>query len=259
MSQPSLASRAWPGACLLSLTLIAWQATGEPAGAIAYGGWTGGVSLDTYYNDSRSGTLMPMAALPATSEDVGLNAGLNLGQVFVLTPEIDTWVIASVHGRAGALLPAASALWGSLYANTIWHLDAQRETYVLLGSTQFFSTGSYQAFEGGYVQSCWPGARARLQVGAGQFVSLASPSNGFTMPSLGGGIDQSLGPSTVLSARYAYQSLLYAQRVEPRQQGYVMLSHRLESGWEAHLQLMRSWLPDTGSEGYLATGLGYDF
>lgn len=252
------------GRCLAGVLAVAgvMAAFASPALAIAYGGWTAGASLDTYYNDNLTrGLVVPSTALPYGNQDLGLNLGLSIGNVFVLTPEIDTWVIASAHGRAGVLYPSLSGAWGSLYSNTIWHLEGGRETYVLFGTTRFLSSGWYHALEGGFVQPLWAGASGRVQVGGGSYLADVVDAS-FTMPSIGVGFDQAWVTGTQVGVRYAYQSLFYSSRTDPRHQIYLLASQKLGGNWEAHAQYLRTInvSADAGyAEGYFGAGIGYEF
>jgi hypothetical protein len=233
-----------------------------PASAIAYGGWTAGASVDTYYDDNLTrGLVVPSTALPYGNQDLGLNLGLSVGNVFLLTPEVDTWLIASVHGRAGVLYPSLSGAWGSLYSNTVWHLDAGREIYALLGSTGFWSAGWYHAAEAGFVQPLWGGASARVQLGGGTYL-VDTADAGFTMPSVGVGFDQAWLTGTQVGLRYAYQTLFYVSRTDPRHQLYALASQRLGGGFEVHAQYLRTLnVSDTAgyTESYVGAGMGYEF
>ncbi|MEB3223412.1 MAG: hypothetical protein VKS61_15160 [Candidatus Sericytochromatia bacterium] len=240
---------------LCALAAWAWPL---PAHALAYGGWTAGASLDTYHSDvTTRGLTIGTTALPSTSQDLGLNLGLTFGNVFVLTPDVDTWVLASAQGRAGAWAQPSTTAWGSLYSNTVWRLDGGREAYALLGTTRFWDVGWYQAAEGGLIQPLWDGARGRLQLGAGRHATDAG-SGDFWMPSAGLGLDLTWPSGTGLGLRWAYQHLVYATGAEPRQQAYAIASQRLGEGWEAHLQVLRSF-GDARADGYVGTGLGYEF
>jgi hypothetical protein len=237
------------------LAVLGWAG---PAEAIAYGGWTAGASLDTYYSDVLTrGLTIGTTALPTASQDVGLNMGLTLGNVFVLTPDVDTWVLASAQGRVGAWVTPATTAWGSLYSNTVWRLDGGREAYALLGATRFWDVGWYQALEGGLVQPLWEGARGRLQLGGGRYATDGG-SGDFWMPSAGVGLDQTWASGTTVGVRWAYQALTFATGTEPRQQAYAIASQRLGEGWEAHVQALRTFSA-ASADGYVGTGLGYEF
>ncbi|MEB3327778.1 MAG: hypothetical protein VKQ33_00950 [Candidatus Sericytochromatia bacterium] len=241
------------GAC----GLVALGGAG-PAEAIAYGGWTAGASLDTYYSDvATSGLTIGTTALPTASQDVGLNAGLTVGNVFVLTPDVDTWVLASAQGRVGAWATPAAIAWSSLFSNTVWRLDGGQEAYALLGATRFLDVGWYRAVEGGLIQPLWEGARGRVQLGGGRYTTDAG-SGDFWMPTLGLGLDQAWPTGTSVGVRWAYQALTYATGREPRQQASAVASQRLGGGWEAHLQVLRTFSA-TSADGYAGTGLGYEF
>jgi hypothetical protein len=246
----------------VALALAGVLLAAAPAQALEYGGWSAGASVDTYYDDNLArGSSVSAAALPYGNQDLGLNLGLNVGNVFVLRPDLDTWVIVSLHGRAGALYPSLSTAWGSVFSNTVWHLDGGREAYALLGSTGFWGSGAYHAAETGLVQPLWAGARARVQLGGGAYATQTVDA-GFAMPSVGAGLDQVFMTGTQLGVRYAYQTLFYSTRTAPRHQVYLLGSQRLGGGWEAHAQYL--WTLDLSdgagyTEGYLGAGIGYEF
>lgn len=247
----------------LALALALVGLVAEPASAIAYGGWNGRLSLDSWYDDNLTrGLTVSPAALPYGNQELGLNLGASLGNVFVLTPEIDSWLIASVHGRVGVLYPSLSGAWGSLFSNTIWHLEGGREAYLLLGATHFFNSGTYNAAGAGLVQPLWAGGSARAEAGVGGYRADVASSS-FTMPSIGGGLDQAFMTGTVLGARYAYQTLFYTTaQVAPRHQLYLFATQRLGPNWELHARYLRTLdLSATApyQEGYWDAGVGYDF
>lgn len=247
------------GALALAVALLS---AAEPAQAIAYGGWNARLSLDSWYDDNLTrGITVSPAALPYGNQELGLNLGASLGNVFVLTPEIDSWLIASVNGRAGVLYPSLSGVWGSLFSNTVMHLDGGREAYMLLGTTHFWNSGTYNAAGAGLVQSLWTGASARVEAGVGGYFANQASSS-FTMPSIGGGLDQVFMTGTSLGARYAYQTLFYSASTTPRHQFYLFASQRLGANWEVHGRYLRTIdLSSTNGyqEGYFDMGVGYDF
>jgi hypothetical protein len=253
-----MAKRVWAAAVAVAALGVA-----APAEAVSYGGWNARASMDTWYDDNLArGLVLPADVLPNGNQDLGMNVGLTVGNAFVLTPDVDTWVIASAHGRAGVLYPSLSGAWGSLFSNTVWHLDGGRETYALLGSTHFFGAGTYHAGELGFVQPLWTGASARVQAGAGRYFT-STTGSGFTMPTLGGGLDHAFTTGTLVGVRYAYQTLMYEDsRVDPRHQVYGYVSQRLGANWEVHARYLRTVDLSTTAgytEGYMDAGIGYDF
>jgi hypothetical protein len=245
------------GALALLLALPA------PAFAVAYGGWNARMTLDSWYDDNLTrGLAVTTTTLPYGNQELGLNLGLGVGNVFVITPEIDSWVIVNAHGRTGAFYPSLSGAWGSLFSNTVVHLDGGREAYGLLGVTHFLGSGTYYAGEAGLVQPLWGGASGRLEAGVGNYQSFTAGYS-FGMPSVGAGFDQAFQTGTTLGVRYAFQTQFYdAGRVDPRHQLYLLASQRLWGNWEVHGHYLGTL--DTSSttgyrEGYVDLGVGYDF
>lgn len=256
----SIAAR---GALALGLVASALFATQRPADAFAYGGWNARVSFNSWHDDNLSrGLVVSPSALPYGNQDLGLNMGLSLGNVFVLAPDLDTWLIGNLYGRTGFLYPTLSSAWGSIFSNTVRHLDGGRELYLLLGTTAFWGNGHYFAGETGFVQPLWAGANARVEAGAGTYM-VETAGASFGMPSLGLGFDQAFSTGTQLGARYAYQTLFYdAGRVDPRHQLYLLASQRIGGGWELHARYLRTFAtsPTAGyQEGYFDLGMDYDF
>jgi hypothetical protein len=251
------------GIAAIALALLAIAMPAAPADAIAYGGWNARATLDSWYDDNLArGTVVSTTALPYGNSDFGLHVGLGLGNVFVLTPDIDTWVIVNAHGRVGAFYPSLSGAWGSVFSNTVWHLDGGRELYGLLGVTHFLTLGTYWAGELGFAQPLWWGGTARLEAGAGSYRSFTSGYS-FAMPSVGGGFDQVFTTGTTVGFRYAYQTQFYdASRIDPRHQLYLLASQRLNANWELHAHYLKTFdvSATTGyTEGYVDFGVGYDF
>ncbi|MNT86711.1 hypothetical protein D3C72_2270320 [compost metagenome] len=111
------------------------------------------------------------------------------------------------------------------------------------------------------MQSLWPGASARVQLGGGTYATETADAS-FTMPSIGVGFDQAWPTGTHTGARYAYQSLFYATRTDPRHQLYLFASQRIAADWDVRAQYLRTLnVSETAgySEGYLGAGIGYEF
>ena len=247
---------------LLGLALAAWLAVPLPAMAMTYGGWNAHLSLDSWYDDNLSrGLVVTPADLPNGNQDLGLHLGASLGNVWLVTPDVDAWVIVDAHGSRGVFYPDLSDAWGSLIANTIWHMEGGREASLMLGSSAFWGNGLYHALAAGFGQPVWYGGVARLEGGASLYATDVSGA-GFWMPSLGGGLDQDLPTGTRLSLRYAFQPRFYDDSSpDPRHQVLVRVGQRFLTHWEAHASYLETL--DTSSsggyaEGYFGLGIAYD-
>jgi hypothetical protein len=254
-----MTKRFWLGA----LALAALVASPAPAEAVAYGGWNARVTLDSWYDDNLTrGLAVSTGTLPNGNQDLGLNVGVGVGNVFVLTPEVDTWVLVNAHGRTGLYYPSLSGGWGSLFSNTVVHLDGGREAYGLVGATHFLGSGTYYAGELGLVQPMWAGASGRLEAGTGLYRSYTTGYS-FAMPSLGLGLDQAFQTGTTVGVRYAFQTQFYDEgRIDPRHQIYLLASQRVWGNMEVHAHVLETF--DTSGtngyqEGYFDLGVGYDF
>lgn len=199
--------------------------------------------------------------LPNGNQDVGLHLGVTVGNVWLVTPELDTWLIVDLHGSRGWFYPDLSDTWGSLFSNTVWHLGNGRDAYVLAGSSVFWGNGNYTAGELGLAQPLWSGATARAELGAGLYMA-GGTTTGFWMPSGGAGIDQALPTGTTLGLRYAFgEQFLETGSVAPRHQLYGRLSQRVSGNWEFHVSYLETLDVSTGAgfaEGYLGAGVAYD-
>jgi hypothetical protein len=133
---------------------------------------------------------------------------------------------------------------------------------MLLGTTYFWNSGGYHAAELGFLQPLWAGASARIEAGAGFYMTSVADTS-FAMPSVGVGLDQAFLTGTTVGVRYAYQTLFYSStRVDPRHQFFLVASQRLAANWEVHARYLRTIdLSSTAGyqEGYFDMGVSYDF
>jgi hypothetical protein len=232
-----------------------------PAYAVDYGGWNARATLDGWHDDNMArGVAVTTTSLPNGNQDFGAHLGLSFGNVWLLTPVLDTWLIVDGHGSAGLLYPALSDVWGALYSHTVWHLDGGRDAFVLGGATGFWGNGNYLSAQAGMVQPLWIGASARGEAGVGLYTTNVAGSS-FSMPSIGGGIDQLLVTGTQLSAHYAFQFQAYDDgHTVPRHQVYLRAGQPVGNGWEVHATYLETIDLSVSSylEGYLGLGIAYE-
>ena len=185
---------------------------------------------------------------------------MSLGNVWLLTPDLDTWVIGEVHGSGGWNYPQLDDAWGALYSNTVWHVGGGHDAYLLLDASLFWGYGAYDAAEAGYVWPLWNGASVRTEGGVGDYQTPMSGQS-FWMPSVGAGFDQVFPEGTTFSLRYAFQAQYYSEpRYAPRHQAYARLGQRLGGNWEAHLTYLETidMSSEPYNEGYASVGLDYE-
>lgn len=231
-----------------------------PAEAIAYGGWTAHLTADGWHDDNLArGLPLTSVSLPNGNQDFGVHLGLTVGNVFVLTPDVDTWLLADAHGLVGAVYPSLDDTWGALTSNTVWRVTPDLHAYGLASASLFWGDGAYYAAELGLVRGLWSGANARVELGAGTYVTTVSGA-GFTMPSAGLGLDQAFPTGTVVGLRYAFQALFYSTSPTPRNQVLVRVGQPLGHGFEVHASYLETI--DTSAngywDGYLGAGVSYD-
>lgn len=241
----------------LGLAIAAWLAATAPVQAIDYGGWNARASLDSWYDDNLTRGLAVSADTLANG-DVGLHLGASVGNVWLLTPDLDAWLIVDLHGSYGLNYPTLSDAWGSLVSNTVWHLNGGREAALMLGTSAFWGSGNYHAASLDFRQPLWAGASVHVEGGASTYRTDVDGAS-FWMPSAGGGLDQAFPTGTLVGLRYAYQPRFYEAAVAPRHQGLLRASQRFGS-WELHASILET--VDTSSngfqEGYFGCGVAYD-
>jgi hypothetical protein len=247
------------GSVLLA-AMLAWTAGGAPALAIDYGGWNARASIDSWYDDNLTrGLAVSADTLANGSQDLGLHLGASVGNVWLLTPDLDTWLIVDVHGSYGLFYPSLSGTWGSLVSNTVWHLGGGRETSLMLGTSAFWGNGNYHAASLDFKQPLAAGASAHLEGGASTYQTNVAGAS-FWMPSAGGGLDWALPTGTLLGLRYAFQPRFYEADSAPRHQALVRASQRL-GAWELHASVLETLDTTAGAgfqEGYFGCGVAYD-
>jgi hypothetical protein len=248
------------GAVLGALAAVWGQA--PPAEALTYGGWNARLTFDTWRDDNLArGLAVSTDVLPYGNEDLGGRVGLTIGNVLVLTPDIDMWVLTGVSGTRGMNYPDLGALWGSLFVNTVWHLEGGREAFALVGTTKYFGTGTYYAGELGVAQPLWPGATARVEIGSGRFAGEVAGTD-FALPSVGGGVEQWFPTGTSVGVRYALQAQTTDTGSAPRHQIYALASQRLGWGFEVHAHYLET-IDQSETAGYRGgyadLGVAYEF
>ncbi|HEY9724247.1 MAG TPA: hypothetical protein V6D47_19760 [Oscillatoriaceae cyanobacterium] len=247
----------------IAALLAAFMATPSPARAVDYGGWSARVTLDGWHDDNVTrGPVLATDVLPYGNQDLGLHLGTTFGNVWLLRPDLDAWLICDLHGTAGLYYPSLDDVWGGLYGNGIWHLPGGRDATVLVGSSAFWNNGYFHVGELSFGQPLWPGATARAELGGGYYATNVADGS-FWTPSVGASFAQSFATGTQLLARYAFQPRFYVTpRYAPRHELTLRVAQSLGAGFELHVDYIDTLdlSQSVGyNEGYLGSGLAYTY
>lgn len=248
---------------ILAGALAVAALSAAPARAVDYGGFSARVTLDGWHDDNVTrGPVLATDVLPYGNQDLGLHLGTTIGNVWLLRPDLDAWLIVDLHGTAGFYYPALDDVWGGVYANGIWHLPGGRDATVLVGSSDFWNNGYFHVAELSFGQPLFFGVTARAEAGGGYYQTSVTDGS-FWTPSVGFSLSQDFASGTQALARYAFQPRFYlTPRYAPRHQLTLRIAQPLGAGFELHVDYIDTLDLSASvgyNEGYLGSGLAYTY